>query len=494
MTRYLPAFITYTLLTAFFLAGSPLHDFPLDDAWIHRVYAESVAAGQGLCYNTGTYETGSTSPLWVILTAWVHWLPADTRAAPALYTKCFAFLLGLLVIRNVQRIALLLTRSRLAETAAGVLFAFNSILYFSVGSGMENLLLLVLLTLAFEAWLTDRRELTCLLCGLAVITRPEAAIFALAIVPPALYHIGKQKGIRHTLVTALGTTSAPVIWLSFCLLVTGHPLPQTFYIKAQATAFAPLTFGRDMLRSLTLYGLPATPLFSLGILLFLWKCLRKGIRQRLPAIAFIIGLPLLYLTGVLLSRPLDFSGYYWTRWLEPPLQLLSVASVIGLACCLAASEKNNRPAIIILSLAIAASLPFLIDDFFERKSRYTNDARNIHALNVSSGLWLHQNTAPSAIVGLHDAGAIRFFSQRRCLDFAGLNHAPAAFGNVSFQQLIDQCDWLAVFPAVFAAGNRLKPLQQHFTPATAFIIPPEDYTIAKVSKPIVQIIYHRPST
>ena len=50
------------------------HSFPLDDAWIHRVYAASLASGEGFSYNLKP-ETGFTSPLWVIVTAPIHWLP-----------------------------------------------------------------------------------------------------------------------------------------------------------------------------------------------------------------------------------------------------------------------------------------------------------------------------------------------------------------------------------------------------------------------------------
>jgi hypothetical protein len=47
-----------------FFAANPfsLLDFPLDDAWIHRVYSQSFAQGHGFEYNSGQPEAGSTSP------------------------------------------------------------------------------------------------------------------------------------------------------------------------------------------------------------------------------------------------------------------------------------------------------------------------------------------------------------------------------------------------------------------------------------------------
>src|SRR5690606_3109071 len=47
-----------------FIVGS--RDFPLDDAWIHLAYAKSLRLGDGLSYNPGDWETGASSPLWVL--------------------------------------------------------------------------------------------------------------------------------------------------------------------------------------------------------------------------------------------------------------------------------------------------------------------------------------------------------------------------------------------------------------------------------------------
>ncbi|MCF7818105.1 MAG: hypothetical protein K9M54_09515 [Kiritimatiellales bacterium] len=51
-------FICYIL----FFAANPfsLLDFPLDDAWIHRVYSRAFAFGHGFAYNPGQQEAGST--------------------------------------------------------------------------------------------------------------------------------------------------------------------------------------------------------------------------------------------------------------------------------------------------------------------------------------------------------------------------------------------------------------------------------------------------
>ena len=58
-------------LGALFLLAGPYAAtaFPLDDAYIHHVYAEGVAFGEGFAYNPGAPANGATSPLWVLLLA-----------------------------------------------------------------------------------------------------------------------------------------------------------------------------------------------------------------------------------------------------------------------------------------------------------------------------------------------------------------------------------------------------------------------------------------
>ena len=61
-------FLTALGLCWYYLRGAP-PVLPLDDAYIHFVYAENLADGNGLCFNAGRTSFGSSSPLWVALLA-----------------------------------------------------------------------------------------------------------------------------------------------------------------------------------------------------------------------------------------------------------------------------------------------------------------------------------------------------------------------------------------------------------------------------------------
>ena len=65
------ALLGLILAIGYGLLGGGERDFCLDDAWIHLSYAKSLRLGEGLSYNPHDWETGCSSPLWVlVLAAW----------------------------------------------------------------------------------------------------------------------------------------------------------------------------------------------------------------------------------------------------------------------------------------------------------------------------------------------------------------------------------------------------------------------------------------
>src|SRR5437762_3413383 len=102
----LPA-VVYGATIALFLAWSPSNrsQFPLDDAWIHRVYARSFAWAHGLAYNDAQ-EAGCTSPLWAVISAPAQWLePLFGTAGVVLAVKLLGAALGALSVAGVYRLA-----------------------------------------------------------------------------------------------------------------------------------------------------------------------------------------------------------------------------------------------------------------------------------------------------------------------------------------------------------------------------------------------------
>ncbi|MBF0498281.1 MAG: tetratricopeptide repeat protein, partial [Deltaproteobacteria bacterium] len=137
------------------------------------------------------------------------------------------------------------------------------------------------------------------------------------------------------------------------------------------------------------------------------------------------------------------------------------------------------------------SFPDFAESFKDRRYHLASDSRAINRINVQTGKWLAQNTPANAVVGVNDAGAIRYFGHRFTIDLIGLNNAGIAFHKVGFKQAMGKIDWLAVFPGWFSGVDTFPP--PGFGPRTIFGIPFHDYTICPwLPQTMIAILEKRP--
>ena len=104
--------------TAAALAG-----LPLDDAWIHMVYARSLAALHGFAYNPGQLETGSTSPLWAVLLVPATWVAQLFGASVVIPAKVTGVLCAVGASVGAARLVRALGFGLAAELASGLALA-----------------------------------------------------------------------------------------------------------------------------------------------------------------------------------------------------------------------------------------------------------------------------------------------------------------------------------------------------------------------------------
>jgi hypothetical protein len=515
----IPLFV-YLAASIWFIQNQySLFDFPLDDAWIHRVYARSLAMGHGLAYNPGQQETGSTSPLWIIASAPAHWLEFLGTRSMVVGVKLIGWLFGAAVMFGVVRLSQLLTKSGFVACLAGSLMALEARLLFSALSGMETTLLVAIWIWACVALLEKRYMAFLLLLGLAPLARPEA----LLLTPLALLAVpGVVRGPRSPWLK-LAILALPLIpqllWSATCMLINRHPLPITFFLKAE-----PFELGTAELvtawRGLTQQGLPSLLIYPLGMLAFLGFCLRWRSRVAWQCLALLPLAGLVYLLGVCGTRTVVLEGYYWTRWLDPGALVLSVPFCVGFSLLvwtvvvgargLHASMVANgtgptttttkrrqrrelalRIAAGVLTLAfVAISAPQFRRTMLDRRSHMATDSRAITIINVQMGEWIHDNTPPNAVVGVNDAGAIRYFGERKTIDLIGLNNSEIAFGGLSMEDAVRRCDWLAFFPAVLPE-EILQVFRSEFDLRKVIQIPLEEYTICLAKEQTVELAMQR---
>jgi len=487
----------HTVIAVFFLSGrSPGTDaactgLPLDDGWIHLVYGRSVAQSGLPYYNAHELEAGFTSPAWVIVCAVAHWLAALPGLDAVLALKILGTLIAIAMTWGVCELARICCESRVGALLAGLLSALTPALAFSQVSGME-----VCLAAGFGLWAVcawhGRRYLTVgVLLALAFWTRPEMLLLC-GLVFIALFRrwldTFSRDDLRALLKAVLPTLVLGVLWSGYCLAVTGRILPNTFYAKF--TSGHPqglLTVVREAVWTLPVnFMMAGVVLYVLGVV--------QVIRRPTPVRWVTLFFPWCFITAIAVSRylpPGSGKFYYWLRYVVPALPFLYpiIAAgwrllwplatgspgdqAVGAEGRLSADAQDQRtPSRSLASLALwsrrglatALAVLCLVAHPWELRraaEQYAWNCQNINEVQVDIGRWVAEHTPEDAAIVVNDAGALRYFGQRRTIDLMGLNRHALAHDRGRFLAIIASAsamrdfmgavdaDYLIVFPPFF---------------------------------------------
>ena len=170
-----------------FAAVRGIFGFPLDDGWIHQVYARNLATRGEFAFFAGQPSAGSTAPLWTILLAVGYVLHLDFR----IWTYFIgALLLGVSAILAARLAEQILTQYATRNTfhvsrftSHGSLVALFLLpewhLAWSAVSGMEIPLFVFLSLLLLERFVARAHSLLLgCLAALLTLTRPEGIVLA----------------------------------------------------------------------------------------------------------------------------------------------------------------------------------------------------------------------------------------------------------------------------------------------------------------------------
>lgn len=484
LTSLFPIFLFICGLGFFITDISCLDSFPLDDAWIHRVYAQSFAFGRGFEYNPGVQETGATSPLWAIVSAPVHWLEPLGVFSVVLAVKILGVFLGIIILCVLQKMTERVTGSTITACIAAALFAFEPRFLFSALSGMETLLLVALWLSACYLVLMRQWVPAMVLLSLTSVTRPEALLIAPIGIGLLLFY-GKQVSWPKKLCLTAFSGIPFGAWSLFCYFTTGHWLPNTFYVKAQSMPIVHRRFLPFAWKALTEHGYAATCIFLIGLGMFVLLCLAKKSTENG---ALLLLAPFLYLFGVVGTRFIALGGYYyWSRWIDPAALLLTASFCMGYALLLSRNialfqsfrislpRSAGRWAVFAAIICLVIALPSFVETFQNRRFHLASDSRAIYLINMKAGLWIHEHVPADARIGANDAGAIRYFGKRHTVDLLGLNNKEIAFHQKQAVDYFKELDWLAIFPSWFPQFSEI--IHKQFTPQEIFQIPQEEYTI-----------------
>jgi arabinofuranosyltransferase len=414
------------------LAG--LWGFPLDDAWIHLTYARSLADGRGWSYAGGPSSAGSTSPFWTLLQ-----IPAFGLHLPVI---AWSYGLGIIFLFLNAIIGWLWIRKWGVKAGAVVLF-------FALGewhlvwaslSGMETLFFCcwvgLMVYLFFPLSLPGnsnpasgkRLFLVGILAGLGIGIRPEALLLLLFV----FASVGMQlfSTLRWKLWPfCLGAFLPVAGYLTFNLVSSGRPFPNTFYVKA--AEYAAWTSQSIIVRFFQSW-IPLIAGPAVALLPFAAAAIILLLRSR----KFIEILPFGWaLCHVLLYAIRLPATYQHGRYFLPVLLVLIGYGVYGF---FALKERVSQQLVPRIAVRATWASALILTGIFLiiGSSQFSADVSFIQTNMVDMALWIRTNTPVGAVIAAHDIGALGFFGERRLVDLGGvtdLEALPLLSGKTSLQ-------------------------------------------------------------
>ncbi|MCC7162860.1 MAG: hypothetical protein IT331_10240 [Anaerolineae bacterium] len=416
--------VTFYILVAYWQNGE--FGFPLDDAWIHQVYARNLGTRLEFSFFAGKPSSGSTSPLWTIL--------LSPGYAPGMDFRVWTALLGVVLLGASGWMAGRLARhltddARVVNWFAPLLVALEWHMVWAAASGMEILLFVFLaLALVERSLAVDfDRDVRMrgfvfggVIAGLLTLTRPEGIVLAglvglglvLAIAQRARASQGIDVGKRFAAVGVYGIVVGIVLapYLFFNLQTGGTLLPNTFYAKG--AEYASLTHGTSFfVRWATMYRQPmiGAQLLLIPGLIYLMRVYLGGREwRRLMPMMWIVALPALYAWRL----PVE---YQFGRYMMPIIPFVMVFGVVGVA------QLLPRISLRAMRRAWALAIGALLVVFLLRGSTfYAQAAGIVNCEMVAVAKWTRANLPPGALLAVHDIGAQGYFDNHPMLDLAGL--------------------------------------------------------------------------
>lgn len=500
-------------LAAFFLTdqspgtAAARTGFPLDDAWIHMVYARSLAHSGLPCYNDGQPETGFTSPLWALVAAAAHGVALLLRGDVVLTVKIVGVLCALAGSIAVFELTRAYARSSAAALIAAALSALTPAIAFTQVAGMEPCLAAATGLWALHALEQRRYWTTGLLLAAAVWSRPEMLLLAALVAAGLLLHQRR----RDLLCALVPVAAAILVWCGYCYIVTGWWLPNTFYAKFYGSV------GGDLLTVVReqLWALPANG-YAAGLVLYALGCYAL-LRHRSLTRVLVLLAPWVFFLAIAGSRsmpPTTGRYYYWLRYVVPGFPFLFVVLGVGwqwlwdrrtlhvpaatrtpaprkraelrsnssvaelAADSLPAGRRNSvriAGRVLAVVLVVVALVPYPQSLQAERV-QFAWNCQNMNEVQVALGTWVATHTPADAVVAVNDAGAIRYFGGRRTIDLVGLNEHRLVHNRMKVVELRrsaramrdylreSEASYLIVFPSWFPALSQDPQAGQLFRP------------------------------
>jgi hypothetical protein len=374
------AYLIICLFYFFWTVRSTQPGYPLDDSWIHQVFARNLANGDGFSFNPGEPISAATAPLWPLVLV-PFWLLLGPVAS------------GLIVGAFLQGLVYKLVRQITDDTRLALFSVILSTLLWPViwgaMSGMETGLFSALSLWGLYFFFRSEkpndkfRNLAYLLFTLSFLSRPECALFVTA----AMVHdfiisiISRDKSIKPWITRILIVLAVTSPYFIFNYFTAGSFFPRTFSAKVMERDLISAILRLDLkgtLHALTVYPyfylqhfyrkvININPVMTLALIPGVIKLVGIQGPDRSKRIMLVI-LFLLYVPLMGVFSPVFSATWQNYRYITNLLPIMMVIGVIGLFWKNEVkSERSKKPFLITGSILTAAGI-FLVFffEFFNR--------------------------------------------------------------------------------------------------------------------------------
>jgi len=420
-------YLAFIFGTSFVIQGERYFTL-VDDAMISMRYAKHLAQGHGLVWNVGEPSAqGFTNLGWTLYMAFLHLFPfsASKISLAVMLTSLMILLANIVVVHKTAEA--LAPESNYAPTLAALIVAFYFPLVFWSLRGMEVGLLVLLIDVALLLVISkDKTILVGVVLALAIFVRVDALIAAALIV---VYLFAKNK--RRAVVPAIAVVLATLAVFYFQQTYYGDYLPTTYYQKvAGYAALERAKRGVLVFVEFAARDTLALFLFSLAGIFFYNRRNRETfllLAVFLAQCAYSI-----YVGGDYAEPETNSANRFITQGVPALILLFSWIASRFLSDLIVARSPSSlstlnvakRPALVlaVMVLLVISGEPwfnYAIDNAPFLKS----DIRRVKlALRIAA------NTSPEAVIAVHAAGQIPYYSERKTIDLLGLNDPVIANG------------------------------------------------------------------